>query len=74
MQFFICNWIFRLERCCQVPKKVSFFVTEVDMLFNFGHKVVKLTESMCQLQYYLNELINYNSLVHTLISCFRVQI
>jgi hypothetical protein len=60
MQVFICNLIFMLGRCCQMPKTVSFFVAEVDMLLNFGHKVVKQTEScMCQFQYYLNECINY---------------
>ena len=74
MRVFICNWIFRLERCCQMPKKVSFFVTEVDTLFNFGHKIVKQTESICQFQYYLNKCVNYNSLVHSLIPCFRLQI
>jgi hypothetical protein len=67
MQVFICNWIFRLERCCQMQKKVCFFVTGVDSLLIFGRKVVKQTEIMRQFQSYPNECINYNSLVHRLI-------
>ena len=67
MQVFICNWIFRLERCCQMQKKISFFVTGVDPLLIFGHIVVKQTEIMCQFQSYPNECINYNSLVHRML-------
>ena len=73
-QVFICNWIFSLERCCQMPKKVSFFVTEVDVLLNFGRKAVRQTGSLCRFQYYVNECISCNSLVHRLIPCFGRQI